>query len=97
MLRDSTEIDSVLVEIAKAEKEYDKGVPKLRQLDYDPCGSTKCGPTAVASCLKYWGANGFPKLLKSPDGKRVLSDKEMVEELARKMNWKHCIGMNFMN
>jgi hypothetical protein len=77
---------------AQAQLDYVKGVPNLNQNNYcGRLGPVSCGPTAVASCLKYWSLNGFPNIMKNKKGKE-LSDKELVKELKIKMKTRRPHG-----
>jgi PKD repeat protein len=63
---------------------YVKGVPLLNQHNFGAgCandGSMYCAPTAWASCLKWWAANGYPNLV--PAG---MTDAQLVAGLAAAM------------
>ncbi len=69
------------------EKGFDKGIDTLDQHEAYPHpgidGKNRgCYPTAIGACLKWWAKHGFPGL----DDFGQMSEQELVEELARRMN-----------
>ncbi len=59
----------------------DKGVPRFCQFkpEYPNDGSTYCGPTAAAACLRYFDTHGRPNVV--PDG---VTDESLVKEMGKR-------------
>ncbi|MBN1455713.1 MAG: hypothetical protein JW945_05650 [Methanomicrobia archaeon] len=66
---------------------YEKGVEEKIQFNYCRNISGKnlsavcCGPTAAASCLRYWSEHGYPNLT----GNGTITQSELVDRLAQLM------------
>ncbi|HUV01894.1 MAG TPA: hypothetical protein VMW67_00315 [Desulfobacteria bacterium] len=77
----------VLWEYANKTEYYEKGVDEKIQFNYCRNISGKdlsavcCGPTAAASCLKYWAEHGYPNITRNG----TINQSELVERLARLM------------
>ena len=66
---------------------YEKGVEEKIQFNYcrnisgKNLSSVCCGPTAAASCLKYWAEHGYPNITRNG----TINQSELVDRLARLM------------
>ncbi len=85
---------SMKVEYLHIPQPFEKGVPLKNQHDYGPCPSQNptdkdwpnndyCAPTAAGSCLAYWAANGFPCLMIDPVTGKPITQKQLVEGIAK--------------
>ncbi|RLI58747.1 MAG: hypothetical protein DRO67_10425 [Candidatus Asgardarchaeum californiense] len=81
----------LILEIQNASTYYEKGVELKNQHHYCQNISGKnlstvcCGPTAAASCLKYWADNGFDGIMKKNGVGDAITQSELVEKLAKLM------------
>jgi len=70
---------------------YEKGVEKKDQLKHcwnvngQNLSTACCGPTAAASCLKYWADHGYPNIMKDPSTGNPITQDELVKKLAELM------------
>lgn len=91
VLNSDEDIENIYLEILTAENYYEKGVELKDQHHYCHNMSGKnlstvcCGPTAAASCLKYWADNGFPDIMKNPTNGADITQTQLVEKLAELM------------
>ena len=73
-----------LWEYTNKSEDYEKAVEEKIQYHYCQNISGKnlsgvcCGPTAAASCLRYWAEHGYPNLTRNG----TLTQSELVEQLA---------------
>jgi PKD repeat protein len=85
------DIVELLLEIQDASSYYEKEVELKNQLHYCHNLSGKnlstvcCGPTAAASCLKYWAEHGYPDIMKKKGTGDLITQSELVERLAELM------------
>ena len=85
------DVQNILLEILTAEDYYEKGVELKDQHHYchnmsgKNLSSVACGPTAAASCLKYWADNGYSDIMKDPSTGNAITQTQLVEKLAELM------------
>ena len=86
------DIVDIRFEILDASLYYEKGVEVKQQAHYchnvsgENLSDVCCGPTAAASCLKYWSENGFPTIMEDPITGESITQSELVEKLAEWMD-----------
>jgi len=86
---DDENVDFVLYEVKKGKKVFWRDVEFKDQHDYlkdfngKNLSEVACAVVAAAACLRYWNDHGYPDILKDPDTGKPITQKQLVEELAK--------------